>query len=268
MTASRVSIERVQGLGPGGHHEVAAAAHQQHRHPQIHQSGGENQTLGWTDRRHPRDAGIGQGGLGGGRQETALQHPADIAEGAANAGAVFPEGGGQAAGPCQLQGGGAAPGMADEGHVAGPHPFTSREAAGIEGIEQGPHVAGTPQEFLRIRWRGIARQHVGLLADVAAGVPGQEHRCPVAGQVLGPAEEAGGRIPEPVGDHHWRQGGNPGGPHHGDLKRFAGVGIRDRADPGLDREWTPSQGGLARGWQLRIGEHQPVQLSMLSFDPP
>jgi hypothetical protein len=100
-------------------------------------------------------------------------------------------------------------------------------------VEYCPHISGPPQKFLGIRGWGLAGEHGRLLVAVTAGVAGQKHWRPMAGQVLGPAQETFWRIPEPMGDHHLRQANGALGAHHFYLQ-----------DPVAARNWNFYNTGL------------------------
>ena len=62
--------------------------------------------------------------------------------------------------------------MADEGEVPGREAFCPGNLTVFQGVQHRLDIPGAAQEFARIGWRRIAGQHLGLLADVTAGMAG------------------------------------------------------------------------------------------------
>ena len=203
MAEKAIRAKRGDRLRIGGHDPVAAAA--DHQAPSGHaggRTGGKQQAGGRTNCGDRHDPPIGLGGPVCRAQETALQHPAEVALGIVEILAT-------AAQPCrardragQLQGRGRAPGVANHHHLGGADGFEALEAAGRDGIQAGGDIQGPQPQFCRSGRGHLAEQHGLLLAAVTAGVPGQDHGVAMAGQVLAPTLETLGAIPEAVGDHH------------------------------------------------------------------
>ena len=250
-----------------GHHPVTAAAHQEH--PGVHAAGRaliEQQRHRRADRHHRLDAGVGKAGLVGRGEETALQHPADVALRIHHIGAEPLQQGGARTGSGQLQHRGGAIGLA-HGHD-GVRLQTRRQlqSARRGRVDHGGDVHGPQPQILRTGRRRLAGEHRLLLGPVAAGVAGKQHGVSVAGQVPGPAFEALGVVPEPMGDHHQVAVGTrlrldrhhlqgPGAMAHGDGQLLA-----------FHRQRTgATEGGADPGG--RHGGQQTVGLALLTGDP-
>ena len=258
MTETLGPLTGHEGLRIRAHHPVPAAGHQQGA--RAHGPGCaviEQQTRRRTHGHHRPHPIIGQASTIGGTQETALQHPTEVAVRIVEIAATLLQQVRTGLNTGHLQGRGGPPGVADHHHL--------RHA---KGVDRGGHVKGAIAQLVGTGRRHLAGEHGFLLAAVTTRMARQHHLVAVAGQMARPAFKTLGAVPEPMGDQHHPPPAVALGLDHHHLKGGATMGGRHLNLTASHRQatWTQCRGSHGggrgagqQGFGLPALGHHPLQ---------